>query len=169
MNTKLHQIHIFDIDGIIADSSHRYRTKVRENGKEGIDLTYWRNNETKCLDDQPTPFADFIKAMKSMNNHTVFLATSRAMCDNCFLWLENTLGFHPYVVSRNGNNDTRKGAELKFKGIRRLLNLNQFHPEKVAAIHIYEDSLEYLRGLQNSFSSLGYYTVGHHYPSCQGH
>ena len=40
---KITRVAIYDMDGTIVDSSHRYRTIIDENG-ERIDLDYLREN-----------------------------------------------------------------------------------------------------------------------------
>ena len=54
------RIAIYDMDGTIVCSMHRYRTIV-DNGIERIDLDYWRANEYRALDDSLLPLAEQYK------------------------------------------------------------------------------------------------------------
>ena len=51
------RIAIYDMDGTIVCSMHRYRTIV-DNGCERIDLDYWRANEYRALEDSLLPLAE---------------------------------------------------------------------------------------------------------------
>ena len=44
------RVRIYDMDGTIVCSMHRYRTVIDDRG-ERIDLEYWRENEYRALDD----------------------------------------------------------------------------------------------------------------------
>ena len=53
---KINRVSIYDMDGTIVDSSHRYRTIVDENG-ERIDLPFWKENAHLVMDDSLLPLA----------------------------------------------------------------------------------------------------------------
>jgi len=57
---KIKKVSIYDMDGTIVCSLHRYRTIVDESG-ERIDLNYWRENEYRALDDNLLPLAENYK------------------------------------------------------------------------------------------------------------
>ena len=54
---KINRVSIYDMDGTIVCSLHRYRTIVDDNG-ERIDLQYWRENEYRAGDDSLLPLAN---------------------------------------------------------------------------------------------------------------
>ncbi len=55
------KVKIYDMDGTIVDSTHRYKTIKDINGNEKIDLEYWRNNEFRAFDDELLPLAEQYK------------------------------------------------------------------------------------------------------------
>ena len=56
------KIHVYDLDGVLVDTSHRYRTDA--NGK--TDMLYWGANHTaeKIALDKILPMAKKVKAKK---------------------------------------------------------------------------------------------------------
>lgn len=154
----IHSLHVFDFDGTLVDSSHRYRTTAE--GK--IDLDFWIANEHRALDDVPLPLLDVYRELQSRDDAYCMIATARIWCELSreFARRHNVVG---HVVARRGRGDTRRGAALKVTGIRRILNLRQF--SNVKEIHVYEDNLEYLEGICMAFDN----AIPHFIPSNQGH
>lgn len=157
------QVLIFDCDGVLVDSSHRY--KLLDNGK--IDLAHWRANEHLCGNDSLLPMADYYKQELKNPNSLVIVATAREMKKPDFDFFRDVLGMPHYLIYRK-QGDNRKGAEMKFKGLRKVMNLRQFKPA-FANIHIFEDNTEYLKGMVDNFYTLGYNAKGYYIPSKQGH
>jgi hypothetical protein len=152
------EMHVFDFDGTLADSSHRYRQA--ENGK--IDLQYWIDNEHRTLDDSPLPLlTDFID-MQTTSHIFPLIATARIWCELSVLWAQRH-GITSSVIARKDRRDSRGGAELKIQGINRLLNLKQF--QNVEKIHVYEDNADYLYAICDYYQN----SVSHFIPSNQGH
>lgn len=152
-------IHVFDMDGVLANSEHRYRI-IPETGK--IDLQHWRDNEHLAYQDKPGPlFKQYQDNLKNPDI-TVIIATARVLNDPDECWIRDKLGTPNATISRRGNNDTRGGAELKIKGLKRLLNLRPFkvHSEMV----MFEDNISYLKAICDYFKCRGVYV-----PSNQGH
>lgn len=155
----IRKLHVFDFDGTLVDSSHRYRTA--ECGTR-IDLAHWRANAYRAADDKPLPLLHRMNAMRYHPAHFCMIATARVwdsysqdyVCEH---------GIDIPVVARLGDWDTRSGVELKVTGIRQWLS----HPllDNVREIHVYEDNLQYLHGICAAFPN----TVGHYCPSTQGH
>lgn len=154
----IRQLHIWDMDGTIVDSSHRYRVNP-ETGN--IDLPYWMENEHKVMEDSLLPLADFYRNTLADNSIYTIIATARIWCDLTEQFVRDRLGYPDKVVGRVNHEDTRGGAELKIQAIRPLLNLKQFQG---AQIHVFEDNATYLKKICDTLGG-----IGHYYPSVQGH
>lgn len=161
----IERIHVYDCDGILLNSLHRYNTK---NGK--IDLSHWREYDTRenILKDTLGELSGHYK--KSLVNPNIFviIATARACLynDANYEAIYGKLGKPDLFIHREGASDTRGGAELKIEGILPYLD----RPElKNANIHVYEDNHNYLKDICIAFRDLGFKVVGHFNPSYQGH
>ena len=157
-------IHVYDLDGTIIDSSHRYRT-ILKNGKERIDLAHWRAHDIEeyIMRDKLLPLAEQYKQDIKNPEVYVIIATARACMpgDANYKYIEQHLGLPNKFIHRQGPEDTRGGAELKIKGIRPLLNLKQF---RSAVIKVWEDNKDYLSAMCDALNAQGYFV-----PSNQGH
>lgn len=154
------KIAIYDMDGTIVDSSHRYRTITDANGKTRIDLQYWRDNEYRAMEDGLLPLAAQYRAELNTKQVFTIIATARVMNAPDMQFLREVLGMPNYLISRAAN-DTRSGKDLKIKGLQRLANLRQFDMSKAI---FYEDNIEYLKAVCDHFQMRGVYI-----PSVQGH
>jgi hypothetical protein len=156
---KIKRVSIYDMDGTIVCSLHRYRTIVDENG-ERIDLGYWRENEYKALSDSLLPLAEQYKADLSDPNCFVIIATARVLrsADNQFI--ADILGEPDYIISRK-DGDSISGGTLKINGLAKFFNLNNFRD---AEFTFYEDNVNYLKAVCDRFNIRGVYI-----PSKQGH
>lgn len=152
-------IHIFDFDGTLVDSSHRYRTQPC--GTK-IDLDHWIANEHKATEDKPLPLMQkYLDLLNSKTDYPV-IATARIWDDATKAFLAKYGIDTKAVIARKNRADNRGGAQLKIQGIKRLLNLKQF--QNVKQFHVYEDNISYLESLAQEFNA-----VKHFFPSCQGH
>lgn len=133
------EIHIYDMDGTLVDSSHRFR--INEHGK--IDLQYWIDNCTpeKIAQDTLLPLAEQYKAQLADPEIYVVIATARFMQDADFAYIRDVLGQPDKIVYRHAKNNHMKGADMKIAGLRFIKNLKQFANK---ACTFYEDNLEYL-------------------------
>lgn len=156
------QVNVFDCDGVLLDSSHRYSTIMREDGATVINLAHWIENEHKAYQDAPLPTAlkEYAESLANHNAYTI-IATAAVICDNRIKCLRDKIGLPDYIIGRNGRTDTRGGAELKIAGLRKLFNLRQFAN---AEMTMYEDNLAYLTKICKAFNCRGVYI-----PSVQGH
>jgi len=156
---KINRVSIYDMDGTIVCSLHRYRTIIDENG-ERIDLGYWRENEYKALSDSLLPLAEQYKTDLSDPNCFVIIATARVLrtADNQFI--TDILGEPDYIISRK-DGDNISGGTLKINGLAKFFNLNNF---KNAEFTFYEDNVNYLKAVCDRFNIRGVYI-----PSKQGH
>ena len=156
---KITRVAIYDMDGTIVDSSHRYRTIVDENG-ERIDLDFWRENEYRAMDDKLLPMADQYKKDLADPNCYVIIATARVMHAPDWQFVKEILGEPDYFISRT-DGDTQSGKTLKINGLARFFNLLNF---KDAEFVFYEDNISYLKAVCDRFNIRGVYI-----PSVQGH
>lgn len=146
---------IYDMDGTIVCSLHRYRAV---NGK--IDLAYWRENEHRAMGDSLLPLADQYKADLADPECYVVIATARVLHNPDKQFIREVLGEPDYIISR-APDDTRSGGLLKVLGLQKFFNLKNF---KNASVVFYEDNAAYLKTVCDKFNIRGVYV-----PSQQGH
>ena len=151
------RIQIYDMDGTIVDSLHRYKTL--DCGTK-IDLQYWRDNEYRAYDDSLLPLAEQYQKDLADPECYVIIATARIIRDTDMRFIKDKLGMPDYIISRK-ENDNRSGGELKIKGLQRFFNLKNF---KNAVAVFYEDNTAYLKKVCDYFNIQGVYV-----PSKQGH
>jgi hydroxymethylpyrimidine pyrophosphatase-like HAD family hydrolase len=157
--STIKRVSIYDLDGTIIDSSHRYRTIIDSNGTR-IDLDYWRENEFKAYDDELLPLhAQYREDLKDHSCY-VIVATARVMHDTDWKFIKDKLGEPDYFISRK-ENDNQSGKTLKINGLAKFFNLLPF---RKAEIVFYEDNIEYLKAVCDRFKIKGVYI-----PSTQGY
>ena len=152
-------IHIFDFDGTLIDSSHRYR--LNDSGK--IDLKYWMANEHKADRDSALPLVADFQSLASDPQCYVIIATARVWCPLADTVCKRYNIVPHKLVSREGRNDSRAGAQLKLAAVLPLLNLKQF--SNVERVHVWEDNIAYLKNMCDILPN----SIGHYIPSKQGH
>ncbi len=153
------KVSIYDMDGTIVDSSHRYRS-ITENGVTRIDLEYWRANEYRAMEDGLLPLADqYMRELLDPNIY-VIIATARVMSEADWRFVDEILGKPDYFISRRVG-ETISGAQLKINGLQKFFNLKQF---RAADAVFYEDNVQYLKKVCDHFQIRGVYI-----PSKQGH
>ena len=156
---KIKRVAIYDMDGTIVDSSHRYRTTVDENG-ERIDLEYWRENEFRAMDDSLLPLAEQYRADLADPECYTIIATARVMNGPDWQFVKEILGEPDYFISRPADSNV-SGKTLKINGLAKFFNLVNF---KDADFVFYEDNISYLKAVCDRFKIRGVYI-----PSVQGH
>lgn len=158
-------INIYDIDGVLVNSEHRYRTVIKPCGKIAIDLQYWRDNEHLVHLDIPLPLME--KYKKDLNHKTkrVIIATAREAKQPDFDFVQKIGNPHCFVYRKKG--DREKGSILKVKGI--MDYLQGIKLAKNHVIRVYEDNHEYLKGICDNLKDHGFNTVGYYIPSNQGY
>ena len=156
---KITRVSIYDMDGTVVCSLHRYRTIVDTDG-ERIDLGYWRENEYRAMDDSLLPLAEQYKSDLLDPSCYVIIATARVLRDTDNLFINSVLGKPDYIISR-ADGDTTSGGKLKIAGLAKFFNLNNF---KDAEFTFYEDNATYLKTVCDRFNIRGVYI-----PSKQGH
>lgn len=153
------RVSIYDMDGTIVDSSHRYRTVIDENG-ERIDLAYWRENQHLAINDGLLPLAEQYQADLRDPECYVVIATAREMHEPDYVFLNDILGMPDHLISRP-HGSSISGKTLKINGLAKFANLLNF---KNAEWVFYEDNAEYLKAVCDRFGIRGVYI-----PSKQGH
>lgn len=156
---KITRVAIYDMDGTIVDSTHRYRTIIDDNG-ERIDLQHWRDNSHLAMMDTTLPlFSQYRKDLADENCY-VIIATARVMGESDWQFVETILGNPDYFISRK-DGDSISGGLLKINGLAKFFNLVTF---KNAEFIFYEDNVHYLKAVCDRFNIRGVYI-----PSKQGH
>jgi len=152
------RVHIYDLDGTIIDSSHRYRAI---NGR--IDLQFWRDNEHLAYSDSLLPLANqYWRDIADTECFTI-IATARVLSEPDNRFIRDFLGIPNRIISRKID-DNQSGAMLKIKGIIGLFNLHVF---KRAEIKVFEDNIQYLKSICDAL--MAYNVHGVYVPSIQGH
>lgn len=157
--TKINKIAIFDMDGVLVDSSWRYR--VLPCGDK-IDLEFWRKHEHACYFDELLPMAQEYQKMLNDPSVYVIIATARTMNPPAWAFLQDKLGVPDYIIYREDANEEIGGAELKIRGLSKLFRLKQF--AAVSDVTMFEDNIKYLKKICDHFNWKGVYI-----PSNQGH
>ena len=156
---KITKVAIYDMDGTIVDSSHRYRTITDENGVR-IDLDFWRENEYLAMNDSLLPMAEQYRLDLADSSTYVIIATARVMNEPDWKFVKEILGEPDYFISRPKNSNI-SGKTLKINGLAKFFNLLNF---KNAEFVFYEDNISYLKAVCDRFNIRGVYI-----PSVQGH
>jgi phosphoglycolate phosphatase-like HAD superfamily hydrolase len=154
---SIKRVEIFDMDGTIVDSTHRYRTMPC--GSK-IDLAYWNDNAHKAMNDKMLPLAEHYKACLADPECYVIIATARVMGAADWAFVQDVLGMPDYFISRKAG-DTISGGKLKINGLQKFFNLRNFQN---AEFTFYEDNVSYLKAVCDRFNIRGVYI-----PSNQGH
>lgn len=151
------KVSIYDMDGTIVCSLHRYKTIDNK-----IDLQYWRDNEYRAMGDSLLPLAAQYQADLKDNDCFVIIATARVLREADYNFINTVLGKPDHIISRK-DNDSRSGGLLKILGLKKLFSLKQFSKVKETAV-FYEDNTSYLKAVCDYFNITGVYI-----PSKQGH
>lgn len=156
------EIHIYDIDGTLVDSSHRYRYIIGADGWRKINFPFWVANRHRAHADKLLPLAKQYREQRADSSVFTVLATARNMHSAEWQHIKSVLGMPDFFISRDGETDTRSGAALKIDGLRELFRR---HP-KLATVpgFFYEDNTAYLNAVCDEFGFKGFY-----YASKQGY
>lgn len=157
---QIKRVSIYDMDGTIVCSLHRYRTYTCPAGIEKIDLQYWRDNQHRAYDDSLLPMAEQYKRDLQCPDTYVVIATARVLGQPDREFIRDILGQPDHIISRAAE-DTRSGGLLKILGLTKFFNLKNF---KNAEFTFYEDNATYLKTVCDHFNIRGVYI-----PSKQGH
>jgi hypothetical protein len=150
------KVSIYDMDGTIVCSLHRYRTT--DEGK--IDLQFWRENQHLAMNDLLLPLAKQYQEDLANPEIYVIIATARVMNEPDYAFVNNVLGKPDFLISRK-EGDSISGGQLKINGLTKFFNLKNFQN---AEFTFYEDNATYLKTVCDKFGIRGVYI-----PSNQGH
>lgn len=165
-NYTIKTCYIFDIDGVLLDSSHRFRLTFSKEGRARIDLEYWRKNESKTVNDEVLPTAEIYKKALSQKSAFVIIATSRIMSAIDYQVIEEKLGKPHALISRLTNE--QKGGDLKLNGV--IRTLSDLNLKNINAFHIFEDNATYLKHIADGIKQhYGIQPFAHYIVSNQGH
>jgi len=156
----IRKVSIYDMDGTIVDSTHRYRTITDQNGVTKIDLQHWRENQHLAMADSLLPLASQYRRDLMDSECYVIIATARVMNEPDHQFLREVLGQPDYLISRQ-EGDSTSGGQLKINGLTKFFNLKSFYN---AEFTFYEDNATYLKTVCDRFNIRGVYI-----PSNQGH
>jgi len=100
-------IMIFDLDGTVICTKHRYRNIP---GTNTIDLDYWIENSTaeKIALDSLLPLADVWKRYRD-EGHTIVVCTARVMGEHDIAFLANNDLIYDHLLSRPLGDMSRDG------------------------------------------------------------
>lgn len=102
--------YIFDIDGTIADLTHRLRYVLCSDDAKDWDKFY-----KACYNDRPIP--DVIQLLKRIDGsgaEIIFVTGRSEIChDETITWINRFVGIKEYSVFMRKKNDHREDAELK--------------------------------------------------------
>jgi hypothetical protein len=155
---KVSRVAVYDMDGTIVCSLHRYRTITGADNIERIDLPYWRENEYRAGDDSLLPLAIQYKQDLQDENTYVIIATARVLNSPDRKFIREILGQPDAIISRAAN-DSRSGGLLKVLGLKKYYQAFQS-----ADWTFYEDNATYMKTVCDYFNIRGVYV-----PSKQGH
>ena len=115
------RIHVYDLDGVLVDSSHRYQNKP----DGSIDLDHWIANRHRVRDDKLLPLARQYK--KDCANPLVYviICTAREYAHADVEFIADCLGMPDKLIMRPVGNQEHD-ATLKRRELSRLFNLRQF-------------------------------------------
>ena len=138
------EIHIYDLDGTVIDSTHRYQTKTNSKGETKIDLEYWLNNLHRAGEDTLLPLAEQFKKHIADPTILVIVATARQMHKADWSFIDKHFGRLKIdgFVSRKLGDVSTKGADMKIAGIQNVIRA--MDAEGVKTRFFYEDNVEYL-------------------------
>lgn len=155
----IRKLAIYDMDGTIVDSSHRYRTITTIEGTR-IDLDHWRENQHLAMLDGFLPLYTQYQADLTDPEIYVIIATARVMNAPDWQFVKEKLGEPDYFISRK-EGDNQSGKTLKINGLTKFFNLVNF---RNAECVFYEDNVDYMKAVCDRFNIRGVYI-----PSIQGH
>lgn len=159
--TAIKRVAIYDMDGTIVCSLHRYRT-MQKDGRELIDLEHWRANQHKAMEDGLLPLVEQYRADLADPHCYVIIATARVMNEPDYKFIREILGEPNHIISRPEGCAT-SGGLLKINGLKKFFNLKNFKQAWGNAV-FYEDNTAYLKAVCDFFNIRGVYV-----PSKQGH
>jgi hypothetical protein len=144
----IERIHVYDLDGVLVDTAHRYRNLA--NGS--IDLAYWLTNRTadKIAQDKILPLARQYHADCLNPEIYTVICTARQWHTLDVAFIVGYLGAPDKLIMRPEGNQEHD-ATLKRKQLNQLFALRQFNklPKK-----FWDDNLKNLSACRDLFDSV---------------
>lgn len=140
------KIHVYDLDGVLVDTAHRYRNKP----DGSIDLDYWLANRTaeNIAKDKLLDRAwQYVEDVLNPFIYTV-VCTSRAYHALDIAFISDRLGAPDKLIMRPVGN-MENDAILKRRQLQRLFNLRQF--QKLPRV-LWEDNPLNIDALRDLFT-----------------
>ena len=102
--------YIFDIDGTVADLTHRLHYILREDSAKDWDTFY-----TQCIDDRPIPdVVQILRRLDSTNAEIIFVTGRSEICyDQTRQWLDRFVGIKEYLLFMRAPTDHREDKDVK--------------------------------------------------------
>lgn len=144
--TQYRAIHVYDIDGVLVDTSHRYRNKPDGT----IDLDYWLQNRTRenIARDKLLPLIKKYRRDLADPHIYVILCTARQDHELDREFFAKNLGNPNRIYMRPPGNNEPDG-KLKRRVLSRLFNLKQF---KHLPRFFWEDNLKNIAACETLFT-----------------
>lgn len=149
---------IFDLDGTVVDTSHRYRNKPCGN----IDLDFWFANSTPEMiaKDALLPLAATWKALYNIG-HKIIVCTARDFSDNPLVPTKNIGQVYENFLQDNGlfyhallhrvlagpDHETLGDGELKIRLLNDFFRSRGYRGVKQAKAIMYDDNREVIESL----------------------
>ena len=118
------KIHVYDLDGVLVDTAHRYRNKP----DGSIDLDYWFANRTKekiALDTLLPHAQQYMDDCVDPHTYTI-ICTSRMYNVLDIEFIVGHLGAPDKLIMRPETQMKARDDFLKFNQLRQVFNLRQF-------------------------------------------
>ena len=131
---------IFDFDGVLVDSSHRYKLDAKT-GR--IDLEHWRKNSTpeQIRKDKFLPLVLHYQALLRNPAYIVAIGTARVVCKTTMETIAK-IGKPDILNGRDTPENPRSGALYKMD----ILNL----VPDAETVEFYDDNPEYLETMKQA-------------------
>jgi hypothetical protein len=120
----LRQIHIYDCDGVLVDSSHR--TKFKKDGT--INLWHWFQNDTEenILKDTLLPYSENYKRDLNCPYTYVIICTARELRAPDFRFIRDNIGYPDRFIYKTIFTRKLDNGHFKKRELQKLFNLQQF-------------------------------------------
>lgn len=138
------QIHVYDLDGTLIDSNHRY--KSLPNGK--IDLDYWFAHHHRINEDTLLPLAKQYKRDIADPETYVVICTLRSPHPLDLQYIREYLGM-PNKLIMNSKNEKENLNGFKRRELVKVFNLRQF---KNLPRYFWEDSKTFIDNCRDMFT-----------------
>ena len=119
------KIHIYDLDGVLVDSSHR----MRRHSDGSVDLAHWIEHDTEENINKDTLLPLAANYKKDIINPQVYviICTARELVAQDFRFVRDNLGYPDHAIHKTIMNRFEPDPQFKRRRLGKLFNLKQFH------------------------------------------